>query len=274
MIPRAHITAWRHQAPWPDDMLVEQDLVLSRALVELYSDPFLGTELAFRGGTALNKLVFDSAARYSEDIDLVQVRAGPIRPLMQAIHGRLDPWLGPPRTRQGPAGVKMLYRFDSEMAPFGSRRLKIEINTREHYTSRGLIRREFAVQNPWFRDSAEVLTYSAEELLATKLRALYQRKKGRDLFDLAHALSGLNLDPKEIVATFLFYMDRGGTPVSRAEFEANLSGKACDRAFAEDVVPLLGPGISWDFESGLACIREQLVALLPGSPWKGASGKP
>lgn len=41
MIPRAHVTAWRANAPWSNDAQVEQDLVLSRALVEIFSDPLL-----------------------------------------------------------------------------------------------------------------------------------------------------------------------------------------------------------------------------------------
>ena len=72
MIPRAHITHWRQIAPWPSDAQVEQDLVLSRAIVELFSDPHIASALAFRGGTALHKLVFETPGRYSEDIDLVQ----------------------------------------------------------------------------------------------------------------------------------------------------------------------------------------------------------
>ena len=117
MIPRAYVTAWRNRAPWPDDDLVEQDLVLSRALVEMFSHPVVAAELAFRGGTALHKLIFESPLRYSEDIELVQVQAGPIREVMQAIHEQLDVWLGPPSTRQGATGVKMIYAFESESEP-------------------------------------------------------------------------------------------------------------------------------------------------------------
>ena len=39
MIPRANITAWRHHASWPANEQVEQDLVLSRALVEMFGQP-------------------------------------------------------------------------------------------------------------------------------------------------------------------------------------------------------------------------------------------
>lgn len=75
VIPRAYITAWRSDAPWPDDAQVEQDLVIARALVELFGRPSLAAALAFRGGTALHKLHFESSGRYSEDIDLVQMEA-------------------------------------------------------------------------------------------------------------------------------------------------------------------------------------------------------
>lgn len=50
MIPQADITAWRQAAPWGDDGMVEQDLVLSRALVELFAEPALAQALALRGG--------------------------------------------------------------------------------------------------------------------------------------------------------------------------------------------------------------------------------
>ncbi|MBI5488028.1 MAG: nucleotidyl transferase AbiEii/AbiGii toxin family protein [Deltaproteobacteria bacterium] len=78
MIPRANVTAWRARAPWPADEQVEQDLVLSRALVAMFRHPGVAGGLAFRGGTALHKLYLAPAARYSEDIDLVQRDAGPI----------------------------------------------------------------------------------------------------------------------------------------------------------------------------------------------------
>ena len=108
MIPRAHITAWRPKAPWPDDGQVAQDLVLTRAVVEIFKESLVRQALAFRGGTALHKLFFDSPRRFSEDIDLVQREAGPIGPVLDAIRATLDPWLGEPRRNRGPGGVTML----------------------------------------------------------------------------------------------------------------------------------------------------------------------
>lgn len=97
MIPRAHITAWRAKAPWSTDEQIEQDLVLCRAVTEIFSDELISRELALRGGTALHKLHLVPPGRYSEDIDLVQLAAGPIGPVMNAARARLDSWLGDPK---------------------------------------------------------------------------------------------------------------------------------------------------------------------------------
>ena len=85
MIPRDYISEWRERAPWSEDFQVEQDLAISRALVAVYSDPALARALAFRGGTALYKLYLTPPARYSEDIDLVQVETEPAGPLMDRL---------------------------------------------------------------------------------------------------------------------------------------------------------------------------------------------
>lgn len=117
MIPRDYITAWRAEAPWVQDFQVEQDLVISRALVKIFSNPLLRDALAFRGGTALYKLHLRPAARYSEDIDLVQTRAEPAGPTMEALRAGLDPWLGKPQWKQTEGRVTFVYRFYPEDAP-------------------------------------------------------------------------------------------------------------------------------------------------------------
>jgi len=93
MIPLDYITAWRVNAPWPQLSQIEQDLIICRALVELYSHPVVAKNLAFPGGTALFKLHL-LPARYSEDIDLVQMQAGPIGPIIDALQEKINPWLG------------------------------------------------------------------------------------------------------------------------------------------------------------------------------------
>ena len=86
MIPRPNIARWKEFAPWSSFDQIEQDLIISRTLVEIFSDKFLNDNLAFRGGTALHKLYLNPAPRYSEDIDLVQIKPGPIKPIMEKIN--------------------------------------------------------------------------------------------------------------------------------------------------------------------------------------------
>ena len=264
MISRAYITAWRSKAPWLTDAQVEQDLVVSRVIVELFSDEFLAREVAFRGGTALHKLHFNRPNRYSEDIDLVQVHSGPIGPIMNAVRAKLDGWLGSPQWKQGRGRATFYYRFQSETKPITPLKLKVETNTREHFFVLGPRRVRFEVDSPWHRGSAEVLTYEPEELLGTKLRALYQRRKGRDLFDLSESLTRFaDLDREKVVACFLVYLEREGRRVTRAQFERNLAGKIRDKVFLSDVPPLLARGVSFDPVAALERIREAFISRIP-----------
>lgn len=272
MIQRAFITEWRAKAPWALDEQVEQDLILSRALAELYSEEALQRAVAFRGGTALHKLFLPSPARYSEDIDLVQVEAGPIGAVMDAVHRRLDPWLGKPQWKQGRGRVTLNYRFMTQIEPVQQMRVKVEINSREHFSVLGRVRRRFEVTSRWWSGQAEVTTYDPDELLATKLRALYQRKKGRDLFDLWIAARNLSLNAENLVHCFLRYLDNDGLRISRAELEANLHGKLEDAVFQRDIEPLLATGTTWDPAAAAEYVLTQLAPLLPGEAWKG--GKP
>lgn len=269
MIPRDYITEWRNQAPWVQDFQVEQDLVISRALVAIFSHPLLSQSLAFRGGTALYKLHLKPPARYSEDIDLVQVNAEAAGPIMDALHEVLDPWLGKPRYRQTEGRVTFAYRFESEDTPPLGLRLKIEINSREHFAVYGFSCLPFSVYSRWFEGSCEIGTYELNELLCTKLRALYQRKKGRDLFDLAVALDHPDADPDRIVAAFTHYMNHGGHAVSRAKFEENIQTKLGDRQFTADIGPLLALDFSWDIGQAAERVLTALIVRLPGEPWKG-----
>lgn len=238
MIPRDYITEWRAEAPWVQDFQVEQDLVISRALVEIFSHSVLREALAFRGGTALYKLHLKPPARYSEDIDLVQTKAEPAGPMMDALRGVLDPWLGKPRWKQSEGRVTFVYRFESEDVPPIGLKLKVETNTREHFSVYGLKNVPFGVSSRWFEGACEIHSYELDELLGTKLRALYQRKAGRDLFDLAIALTEGKADPERIVSAFLRYMDHEGHKITRALFEENFALKMQDPAFLADMSPL------------------------------------
>lgn len=275
MIPISYITDWRTQAPWPESFQVEQDLTLSRALIEIYTDAHVKEAFAFRGGTSLQKIFFRSPTRYSEDIDLVQVRKEPIGPSVDILRKLLDPWLGKPNIDRGDSRFTLKYKFMSEEAPVRSMRLKIEINTGEHFAVLGYKHINFKMQNGWYSGSADILTFEIEEILGTKIRALYQRKKGRDLYDMSMAFQHFKgLDDQRMIDSFNRYMKHEGKTVSRAEFEANLFKKAQDAAFSEDIQPLLKPGSPvFDVKKEATVFKERILSKLNGDPWKGPPPK-
>ena len=172
MIQRPFITQWGTVVPWTSPRHVEQDLIICRALVTIYNDAFLRDHLAFRGGTALHKLYLQPQPRYSEDIDLVQVNAEPIKNTIDHLRDILS-WLGEPVVKQKKHNNTLQFRVQPTELGAGEIRLKVEINCKEHFSVFPMVYVPFSVENDWFSGQCEVLTYELDELVGTKVRALY-----------------------------------------------------------------------------------------------------
>jgi predicted nucleotidyltransferase component of viral defense system len=262
MIPRLHILDWKREYPWQKDAFIEQDLIVCRALCALYNDEFLAEHLACRGGTTLNKLYLHPQPRYSEDIDLVQIRPETIRETIDKIRNALA-FLGKPVIKQKEHNNTLIFRFESEIPPVIPLRLKVEINTREHFNVLGLIKRDFSVENQWFSGNCKVTTYQLEELLGTKLRAMYQRRKGRDLFDLYRALSAYNLDIDKIIRCYREYIGFVvDNPPTQKEYLLNMEQKIEDEEFLDDISMLLRPNENYNPQSAWEFIKVKLIEKL------------
>jgi len=247
MIPRRYIEEWKEHAPWPDNAQVEQDLIIERALIEIFSDDFLREHLAFRGGTAFHKLYLKPQARYSEDIDLVQIKEESIGPILDRLRERLLFLGDKPKREQSKHNNTLLYRFESEIAPVINMRLKIEINTREHFSVLGFHQMNYKVENSWFTGECKLTTYQLEELFGTKLRALYQRKKSRDLFDIFWAYQHHTMNTSYVLKCYEAYMKFVVSDLpSQKEFLLNMEEKMKDKDFTNDIHVILRPGIEYD----------------------------
>jgi len=256
MIPQSYITAWQKQAPWQENYQVEQDLIIQQALIALFSDEFIRERLAFRGGTALHKLFLAPAARYSEDIDLVQVQPEPFGAIINKIREQLV-FLGTPRIKQKQHNNTIIYSIQSEDdVPI---KLKIEVNTREHFSVYGLQDISVKLDSEWDNGEAFVPTYALDELLATKLRALYQRKKGRDLFDLWYALNNADVNVKRVIEAFKHYINEEGNEVTQKEFIENMEKKIEDADFIGDMNGLLRSGIVYDIKEAYEFVKTNLL---------------
>ncbi len=179
MIPAAYITDWERRAPWPTREQIEQDLALSRLIVELANDGYLGEELVFRGGTCLHKLYLPTPLRYSEDLDYVRTTAGGVGPIIDAVR-QIGDSLGMRVDTRVTTHPKIRLRAPFETGT-GTMSIKVEINTFERSPARPPQRIPYSIDSPWFNGGSDVLTFDLAELVATKIRALYQRSKGRDL---------------------------------------------------------------------------------------------
>lgn len=260
MIPRAAVTAWGVNRPWPSVEAIEQDLLLARAIVEVYRHPLLREELAFRGGTCLHQIHLAQPRRYSEDLDFVRVSNTPIGPVYDALREVAEAMgITDVQTATG-LYPKMRWRAPATSDPQTRLRIKIEMNTFETSPARPHIRIPFAVESPaYFTGAADVLTFDPAELVATKIRALHQRKKGRDLFDLWLAVTEMGLDPAEILDAFIPYRPEPG--YTRAAAIATFQGHLDDPAFRSDLNLLVAVWPEgYDIDAAGELIIEQLLS--------------
>lgn len=269
MIPAAYLQAWSAKAPWPDLRQVEQDLIICRALCDLFNAPALAGKIAFRGGTAIHKLLFSQPLRYSEDIDLVQTQPEPIGGTVDAIRAALS-WLGKCGREQAGHSMHLVFRFTPEVDAQATLKLKVEINTREHASLLRVRRYPFAVENDWYRGTAQIASFEPEELFGTKLRALLQRRRNRDLFDLHQGLEQLPLDPEKVIACFDRYLALEGKPITRAMAEQRMLEKLT-RSLTEDVAPMLPASVRWSDADAIQAFERvwtELIARIGGDRWK------
>lgn len=264
MISARDIATRREQAPWASDAMVEQDYLLSQAVGAIFEDNFLTSQVAMRGGTVLHKAHLAPASRYSEDIDLVLVGERPPAHIKRALTRALRPLFGAPRESvmttvslavrnhlSKSTIIRNNYDYDPTSTDDAIGQLKVEANVNETKSCFPLETVKFLVPV----DGSEprvisVLSYSLDEMMGTKLRALLQRQQSRDLFDLWWALSAQGgagkLNPARVGAAFRFYMAQEGTKFTAAEVVAEIERRLTSRKFLTDMGGFLRTGVHFE----------------------------
>ena len=99
-----------------------------------------------------------------------------------------------------------------------------------------------------------------EELLGTKLRALYQRSKGRDMYDLYKAMTGIKIDTDKLIQCYNEYMKFAvDKPPTQRQFLLNIEEKLYDSEFLGDTKALFrtdeeyNPHVAWEL------IKKELI---------------
>jgi predicted nucleotidyltransferase component of viral defense system len=122
---------------------------------------------------------------------------------------------------------------------------------------------KFDVLSEWFEGSADIVTYEIDELMATKLRALYQRRKGRDLFDVWYVAKQNLIDLDRVFKTFSQYCENDDANIRGEDFLKNLELKKSNPSFRSDMSELLPIELNWNFEEAYRFVFDQVVSRLP-----------
>lgn len=277
-ITRRDVIAHQAVVPWPSQLQVEQDLLLCRTMAALFADAFLQSQIAMRGGTLLHKVHLAPASRYSEDIDLVVIGDRPEGHIRKALNRILSGVLGTPklsvwgdlklaiRNTVKPSRVlRMTYAVPSLVEPGTNLEIVVEANVTERTSHLPVIK--IAFEFPFQETVVRTLVngYDIHEMLGTKMRALFQRRRGRDLFDLYWALTRAKpaVKPAQIIKSFQHYLKLERSVAGRSEFVALLDAHLADRGFCSDMNQLLRTGIAYDPQQAGDHVKTKLLTLLP-----------
>jgi predicted nucleotidyltransferase component of viral defense system len=265
VIPAAFITEWRARVPWPESYQVEQDLILSRLMVEIAGSELLGGELVMRGGTCLHKLHLLKPYRYSEDLDYVRRTAGPIGTYLDQLRAVAED-VGLSVSHVDRAGQMVHVILEAQATdPHGQIRIKIETNITETTPFQTPTTIEHAIASRWWNGDAKIPTFVLDEMMSTKLRALYQRRKGRDLFDIWLVLTGGEAAPAEIVGGLEHYMRNN--VFTYPQLRLNLLGKLTDASFRTDLASLVAEiPEGYNIDIAADTLMERIGVLLRNAP--------
>ena len=250
---------WADEGGIPDLTLAELDYRLVHALRAIYTDPFLRNRLCLKGGTALNKLYLPGTSRLSVDLDFNAIGSKeqvlrertPIGEAIAAALAQQDSNYD--LSYRGRYDQLTVYARFSPLSGTARQRLKVEVSFIERFAILGQV--ELSLVPSPFDEPLAVNTYHLEELTSTKLRALYDRRKGRDIYDLFR-IADHDLNQAAVRKMVLYYFYRANKVFHYPTFVRNVELKIAERGFRDDVRSLIRHGVELDWET--AC--QQVLA--------------
>ncbi len=187
--------------------VVEKDYVLGWVLWGIGADPLLGRTWIFKGGTCLKKCYIETY-RFSEDLDFTVLEDGPIEPdavlaAVERVQDRvsqesgIDFSLRPPYCKTRPSGASAegrIYYRGPRNTP-GPARIKLDL-TKDEVVVRPPVLRSISHDYPdALPEPAQVRCYGFEEVFAEKLRAMGERSRPRDLYDIVNLFRRPDFQP-------------------------------------------------------------------------------
>jgi predicted nucleotidyltransferase component of viral defense system len=255
------VKVWADEQSLPDLLFAELDYRLVKTLEALYSDEFLSERLCLKGGTAINKLYLAKTSRLSVDLDFNHLGSKEevlkerrfIRELIVELLKKQDNSYDV--HYEHPYGLtRIKVRYKTVGGPVQN--FKIEISHVERFPIISPVKKQ--VKTP--DGSADVVTYTLEELTSTKLRALLERFKGRDVYDL-YFISQLKPDPTIIRKMFLYYFYRSCKVYNPEVHYKNLVKRYESGNFTDDVTAFVRPTVAFDLTKAAKNVISQYSFL-------------
>lgn len=200
MIPVGEVRALRAEWSLRDD-IIEKDYALGWLLAAIAADDDLLRTWVFKGGTSLRKCYYETY-RFSEDLDFTVIDGGPEAPeALVPIFERIGEWLANEAgielvldersfvrrvNRRGNPTTQGRIAFRGPSRPPQLPKIRLDLTSDEVLVDRPVVRRIFHAYSDAPLPVRGVLSYSVTELLAEKLRALAERCRPRDLYDVIH----------------------------------------------------------------------------------------
>ncbi len=211
--------------------VVEKDYALGWLLAGISQHPEVGQAWLFKGGTCLKKCFFETY-RFSEDLDFTVPDSGHLDDaFLKRVFAEVADWAYERSGLEFPTTTHVFERYknprgrDSVQGRVGYRgpmareasipRIKLDLSDDERVVLASVRRN---VHHPYSDGPAEGITvqaYAFEEVFAEKLRALAERLRPRDLYDVTHLHRRRDLDPdrEQIVEALRQKCEFKGIPV-------------------------------------------------------------
>lgn len=242
------VRRWADEQGFADLLLAELDYRLVQFLKALYADSFLAERLYIKGGTAINRLYLEDSSRLSVDLDFNHI--GPKKQVLKErkkVRERIRELL---KKQDDSYDISWKHRY--ELTRLKSKyktvvgtpqRFKIEISHIERFPILEPVEKQLETSEGQFK----IATYRLEELTATKIRALFERLKGRDIYDLFF-ISKLKPDPVVTRKMFIYYFYRSRKVFNPKVHYKNLTQRYSLGSYVDDVSGFVKPTIEFSLK--------------------------
>ena len=248
-LTEARVRSWADEHGLTDLLLAELDYRLVQALDAIYGDNFLRERLCMKGGTAINKLYLKETSRLSVDLDFNHIGSKEqVSEEKKNLREKITELL---KAQDPSYNIRTKRKYEQTTLKIGYRAVvgapqnfKLEISHIERFPILGLVEKQLET----FEGKFTIATYQLEELMATKLRALFERLKGRDVYDL-YFVSKLKPEPISTRKLFLYYFYRSKKVFNPKVYFRNLSEKYESERYVDDVSKFVKPSVQFSLKA-------------------------